>query len=469
MLEKESHYATKDWSQSKGLTQPKKLQSSNLNGNHHASYLLALSYSEQISAGLHSVLQLATLAHDFGAHLVEPTVVASHIFGIEGVYPQFYNTSDTEAKKIKMFGLFNQSRMNNVLHSGVSPTVSMVPFPSFLKDAPQDISIFHFNSPNLAKASRLFTLPQHQVMALVTAFEKNPEKQILDCRTNVSGMRTIMDLVERRLNMQEVRPFKVTEVFCFNHNHIYRSDQLLQLIPAPRTIIFTNWGGCGLDDCSYNSKAVLREKDAMAAVPHIRHAVLTKKKFKVRLKEEHKMHNKHVQTLAQDYLRRLNLPVSKFIAVHIRMERIVRKALESKVNINYTKCLNTILNVIDTIINKDNPSSDQRHFQGSQQILAMSDMPGSEFGSDTCSGRYCNLHEVRMLYHTLRTRMDFQSFEPGVLGMVRNAGLVSLVEMQMLSMGKKLVLVGFGGFQAVLKSLFLSRGHNEGDVHHVTC
>ena len=435
------------------------------------SYLLALGYSEQISAGIYSVLQLSSLALDFKAHLVEPTVLTSHTFGIQGVYPKRYSKNISYDAGIKLFYLFDRLKINKVLHNNLSASVNMSTYTDFLRKAPGDIAIFHFSSSNLVTSDRLFTMLPKEEQELVNFFEKNPEKHILNC-LNISGMQYISTMVERQLNIDGHRNrtrnmFKVSESYCLNHNHIYRTDQLFNYISEPRTIIFTNWGGCGLKDCTYGSKDVEREKEAISKVPSIRHAVLTRNKLDFNLKNESTLHHKRLRSIAKKYLKHLGYSPYEFISVHVRMERIVRHTMESKIQANYTKCLSSILGTINNILGSKASSGHRRHYQGSHQVLAMSDRPGLKFGTDSCFGRYCNKNEVKALGNTLKKGIDFYSFEPEVLDEVENAGLVALVEMHILSMGKQLVLVGFGGFQAVLKNLFLSLGHSEKDVHHV--
>jgi len=434
-----------------------------------SSYVLALGYSEQISTGIHSVLQLSGLAKDFEANLVEPTVVTSHLFGIEGVYPTYYNQPE-ENRSVKLFYLFNQSTINQVIYY-MRHLIKMVTFAEFLTNAPRNISIFHFNSPNLAKTNRLFTFPKKEVEDLMSIFKKNPKRQMFNCLTGMeyTGMIQLSKMVERKLNKAtggvSNDKFKVAEGLCLNHDHIYRSYELLREIPTPRTIIFSNWGGCGLKQCTFGSKDLDREREAMAAVPHIRHSVLTQKAL-----DFHRtslLHHNHVHTMAKGYLKHLGFTPRDFISVHVRLERIVRYTLEFKIDGTYKKCRDSALRVVNRIIHGSDTDSYKKKYRTSHEVLAMSDNPGSEFGTDTCSGRMCSLKEVNRLFNYYKKSFNFYSFDPRVWGVVRNGGLVSLVEMHMLSMSKKLVLVGYGGFQAVLKDLFLSLGHDASDVYHV--
>ena len=436
------------------------------------SYLIALGYSEQLSAGVHSVLQLSALAMDFEAHLVEPTVVTSHLFGIEGVYPPFYNRENLENKAAKLFFMFNQTKVNNMLHSRLSSYVDMASFKSFLKSAPREITILHFNSRTMTKSTtHLFAFPEDEVVNVTETFDNYTDKHVISC-LEYSGMKNMSAEIERELNLKASAfssgDFKVTQGLCLNHDHIYRSDYLLSLIPKPRTIIITNWGGCGLKDCTYNNKDEIREKEVMAAVPHIRHSILTTKTLVYKLQKKSALHNGQMHSIAKKYLNYLDYSPQQFIAIHVRLERLVRHSYESTKGGNYKKCRESILKVINKVFHGIDTGSYRQQYRHSRQVLALSDNPGSEYGSDSCFGTKCSLEEVEYLHGILKKALDFQSFDPKFWKVPENGGIVSLVEMHMLSMGKKLILVGYGGFQATLKNLFLSlAGHKETDVYHV--
>jgi len=437
------------------------------------SYLLALGYSEQLSAGVHSVLQLSALAMDFEAHLVEPTIVTSHLFGIEGVYPSFYDRKNLQNRSAKLFFMFNQTKVNLMLHSRLTPSVDMAAFNHFLKNAPRDITVFHFNSKTMTKATtHLFTFPEDEVVSLTETFQNVTDKHVIDC-LDYSGMRNISGGIERELNLMASKisatdDFKVTQGICLDHEHIYRSDDLFSLIPKPSTIIFTNWGGCGLKDCTYSNKDGDREKAVMATIPHIRHSILTSKTLVYKLQKKSSLHHSQMHSIAKKYLNYLDYIPQQFVAIHFRFERLIRFSYESTKGGNFKKCRESILKVINKVFHGIDTGSYRQQYRHSRQVLALSDNPGSEYGSDSCFGTKCSLEEVEYLYGIMKKALDFQSFDPKFWGVPENGGIVSLVEMHMLSMGKKLILVGYGGFQATLKNLFLSlAGHKETDVYHV--
>lgn len=436
--------------------------------SNQSSYLLSLGYSEQLSAATHTMLQLGTLAHDLDAHLVETTMVSSHFFGIRGIYPDYVDLKSPGSEDVNLFYAYDASKVNKALHLGISPSVSMVSFEHFLNNAPRKITIFHFNTRSRDKARNLFSLSQSEVERLDAAFEENTEEKILDCLTRkMPVMNEYINKIEHQLNSWAGKePFHVFQALCLNPNPVYRSDHLSGLVPSPRTIIFTNWGGCAVGDCSYLSKANrFRTNRNSTRKSNIRHAVLTEKRFKHKIVDEHELHHDRLHSLAREYLAFINFTSSSYIAIHIRMERVIRYALEHKTRDYDVKCVADLLSTVRHILNG---STDIKP-RGSPQVLVMSDMPGSGYGSDSCSGWYCKEGEVRKLYSAFNAVFDFHSFQPKIVNVPSNSGLVSLVEMHMLSMGKKLVLVGYGGFQAVLKGLFLSQGHSVNDIHHVQC
>ena len=435
------------------------------NEANQSSYLLALGYSEQLSSATHSLLQLGALAYDFDADLVEPTLVSTHIFGIKGVYPPFI---DTKSPNIALFDVYNSSKVNKVLHSAISPTVNMVPFQDFLNRAPRKINLFHFNTRSWDKTKRLFALSQDEVTSIDAAFKGNPQEQVFDCQSKkMIVMNEYIKRIERQLNSLGGRgEFSVVQALCLNPEHVYQSVSLSHYISSPGTVIFTNWVGCAFRDCSYLMKANLFRTKIDTKVSPNRYAILTEKTFQFRIFNEHMLHRSHVHSLAMDYLRHINFTHTPYVAVHLRMERIIRRAMESKTQDYHARCLANLLSVVNHIL-YGNASIKSQHFRGSQQVLVMSDAPGWEYGSDSCFGKNCKKDEVRKLYSVINSAFDFQHFQPKSTTM--NSAVVSLVEMHMLSIGKKLILVGFGGFQAILENLFLSLGHASSDVYHVKC
>ena len=441
------------------------------NGTYQSSYLLALGYSEQLSAATHSILQLGTLAYDFGANLVEPTIKSSHVFGIEGVYPLLMFAKNLDSEEVHLFDVYNSSEVNKVLHSTISPTVNMVPFQSFLSNAPRKITLLHFNTRSWDKTARLFALSQDEVGAIEEAFKGYPEEQLFDCLSqNMTVMNKYINRIEKQLNSWGKGDFSVVQALCLNQEYVYKSVYLSQYLSFPSTVIFTNWGGCVLHNCSYVTKEkVLKPNGVKTGLSQPKYAILTEKDFKFNVYNEYKLHHHRVHSIAKDYLRQNNFTQSNFIAVHIRMERIIRQALKSRVQEYQIRCLINLMSAVNRILyGNDTKPQSFRSFRGSQQVLVMSDMPGSEYGSDTCSGRYCGEGDIRKLFSALNTSFSFHHFQP--TSGIWNSGLVSLVEMHMLSMGRKLVVTGFGGFQAILKALFLSQeGHAVGDIYEVTC
>ena len=364
--------------------------------------------------------------------------------------------------KMNFFDIFNASAINEMLHSQVSPHVNMTSFQDFTYNAPRNITILHFNTRSINKTKRLFALSQEEVQSIDSAFNDVDNKTILHCDfQKMKVMKRYINRLEEKLNtlpaMEREGYFRVVQVLCLNPLLIYRSDILSQHFASPGTFIFTNWHGCSLRNCSLKAEP-MKPKDTF------RYTVLTHKEFSFHVHSEHKFHHTSIDRTALTYLRYINYTESSFLSIHIRAERIIRKAKSRNYEV---QCMNKLLSVLSGIEN----TTQREVYKGSHRILMISDL-SSEYGTDSCSGRWCSQRKFTNFYNLLRSYFDFHSYQPDTLNTTKNSGFVSLVEMHMLASGRNLVSVGSwvpSGFQNVLQQLFLSKGHTSKDLYHISC
>ncbi len=109
------------------------------------SYILALSLVEQLSAATMNLLSLAPLAVDWKAHMVEPVVLKSQLFGIKGIYSLHMHRTSRTQQSVRLSHIYKLDKLNSILHSHVSPDVSMVGFEEFFASAPKKVILFHFD------------------------------------------------------------------------------------------------------------------------------------------------------------------------------------------------------------------------------------------------------------------------------------------------------------------------------------
>lgn len=436
-------------------------------------YLLALGYSEQLSAATHSVLQLGSLASDLNALLVEPTVVTSHVFGVKGVYPPMFAN---KLHAVMFFDVYNASKVNRLLRRHFF-NVKMSSFQKFLINTPQNITLLHFNTRSSEETKRIFALSHEEV-----SFLESKEEAVIDCL--LSNMTVLMEYVEKleqqlwNLSRQK-KSFHILRALCLNPQLVYNWSDVVRrhLPPSPGIVVFTNWHGCALRKCSLKLKKISKLQVKPPDADSFRYAVLTRKELDFKIRDEFSLHLPRFEKTALAYLERIKYLPSSYISLHVRSERVLRNAKLPNNNMEYlTLCVQSVVEKISTILNRwrgSIPANTSSHHQdqdyrNTQSVLLITDM-SSQYGSDSCGGRKCRREHVHKIHQLLGHIFDFQSYRPEALNTSRNSGVVSLVEMYMLSLGRELVLVGSGGFQSNLEHLFLSKGHTINDIHHIMC
>ena len=165
------------------------------------------------------------------------------------------------------------------------------------------------------------------------------------------------------------------------------------------------------------------------------------------------LHHLNIQKVAQDYLSVCGIK-QPFIGVHIRLERLLMKEVALKNNSYIKYCLQNLEKILDRL---------KKQF-GLHRRLLFTDM--GKYGTDSCSNKRCSRRD--QLFSMLDgLGLTVSSYDPKVLNGTENSGYVSLVEMNMMALGEKLVLVGGGGFEVTLQGRFLSLDHRVEDVYRV--
>ena len=408
------------------------------------SFLLALSYSEQLSAATNSMFQLAPLAADWNAQLVEPIVARSHLFGIRGLVPSHFKSARDE---IGLFNLYSLEKINDVLHRRVAANLNMVSQAEFIATAPQNITLLFFDI--YESPSHSFSLSKH----IASIYDKSRGRDgVIDC-TTMPGASNLAQQLEKHLTnlCSHDKPFVVVKSLCLKHSTVYNSKMLFQHVHHPGTLVFASWRGCGFSNCSVHHR-----RDSK--LNPFRFGILTENTFTQSLPIEHFhfLHSENVKTTAEHYLKQLGIK-KPFLSIHIRSERLIKHGIWMKVASNWKCCLDNLKGLLETLRDKF----------PRQQTLVITDY--SPYGTDGCrTGVLCKPEMVRALISRVKSfNLTIVSYEPAKFGGIRNSGFVSLVEMNMLSLGAELVLTGGGGFQAILKGMFLSLNHTKTDVHTV--
>ena len=419
----------------------------------NTSYVLALGLKEQLSQASRSMLLMAPVAADWSAQLVEPVVVRSHIFGIEGILTRS-TSKDIGEPSLKLSEIYDISRVNRMLQYKASPPVRMASFEEFLATASRRVTVLHFVTSALRKDDSDFVLDRTEAKLVMKHYKKKTNVNstpLFDC-THLLGATKWAHIIERQLNHlvksdRVCELFAVQKVLCFDPTKVFQSENILQHMSQPGTMIFTEWRGCGFDD--YNCSIHHKENSKVHKNPSIfRPSVLTKASMgELPIESMQTLHNPTIRKVAKKYLEAINIK-SPFLSIHIRNEWLWRDKKDVMC------CLDVLMEVVDDIKKTHNLS----------ETLLLTDV-SSEYGTDACN-RQCVLSLIQSL-STLK--LPVTSYNPKVLNGTENSAYVSLVEMNMLSMGDKLVLVGHSGFQTILKEIFLSLNHTAKEVYDNIC
>lgn len=443
-----SYVQTQTEAQAETQTQPmlpqKQLSLTMPPPNPHHRYLLALGYQEQLSAATHNLFSLGALALDWEASLVEPFVKKSFLCGFQNVFP----LKNSFKAPLGLFEVYVRRTVNNILHK-ISPQVTMFDFNAFITDAPEDITFFYYQSrrsKTVQKASEMQP--------------KNSRVCLQECNhRELPRLKLLAHKIEEEMKSERLKQtgkhsnFKVNRIVCLYPNKVYRTDHLEQCLPNATTIIFNNWRGCGLQNCAF-------VEDKTYTMPSwrdsFRYGIQARKIFDPNLRYQHSLHNPNIEDYAKRYLNHLGY-TDPFIAIHVRTERLVKNTKNDPML--FERCLKELVTVSRNLTRARNKTV---------KTLLLTDV-GSQYGTGTCQvSQKCNTSHTRRIMDRLK-QLGFQHqwYDPSILNSTENSGYVSLVEMHMLASAEKLVLVGFGGFQAITKHLYLSNGHSEDDAIHI--
>ena len=445
------------------------------------------------------MLQLSTLALDWGANLVETTVFQSFIFGIEGVYPHHYHHNVSNASALRLFEIYDSTLLNDHLHKKLSPDVSMDSFEVFLSRAAREVTLIHFSTEHSTTPHMRRISPDSSLDLFAVKFAFHRHITIADCSSaNLNGFTQLVKKVEHHLNnkatslqnayqesdntqpqmTQLSRPFRITRALCLNPKYMYTSDTLSKYVTLPGTVVITNWLGCCLNECTVDNVATHTRdvvSDTITSLPlstcnsSFRFSVPTRKLYMGRVRDAQLFHHSRIMYAARRQLEYMGVNWQKgFVSVHIRIERIIRTAAKSELWIRnkldfLEHCVGRILHRF-----KELQASFTRSKE-SLEYLLITDV--SQRGTNSLTTSV--LHNDAWLFLEILRAHGVQIHHCN-LDLLRehdahNSGYVSLVEMTMLALGQKLLLVGGGGFQVNVANKFYSLHRKKRNVFREFC
>ena len=424
---------------------------------------------------------------DWGASLVETTVFQSFIFGIEGIYPHhYYLNTMSNASNLRLFEIYNSTLLNDHIHKMLSKGVSMDTFEVFLSKAARDITLVHFSTEHSTTPHVRRISPNSTLDLLATKFAFIRHFYIADCSMpKLKGFTQLIEKVEHRLNgelvslwqqddpvsLQTSKLFQVTKVLCLNPKYSYTSKTLSKYVTLPGTVIFTNWLGCCSNECTIHNfvanhplSDTIISRSQPTCNKNLRFSVPTNQHYAGRVRDAQFLHHSRIKYAALRQLDHVGInPQGKgYVSVHIRIERIIRIAVaKSKLwarnKLDFLeKCVGKVLRHLKELRRGTQLTNEFGTRTPFWDYLLVTDVGDRGTNSLTKSALHNDAQLFLKVLKSHRVQVHHCNLDLLRERDAQNSGYVSLVEMTMLALGRRLLLVGGGGFQVNIAQKFHS-------------
>ena len=376
-------------------------------------YIFTLRYYEQLAGATKNLIDLASLAKHFNRDVVMPFINNSRMSGIQDKIQLGSNRPIFNS----LSRYFDITHFNATLSErGYAP---LAHFSDFIEDCKHGLDVLaHFiynDSFALKDARNWFGLASKSWIDLRKKMPKNGGVQTCNFLRK-SG-------IERLLGGVTVK-----EYVCVDPEIIRTADQIeSDVFKKQGCIGILQWKGMG------NKRT---------------HFSLPESVFQI-LKPSDVVHNHTLMNIAKDFVRRhIQTP---FLAVHIRAERqLVWYGLN-----RVMKCINTLSKKVFHRI---------KAFQIGNVYLS-TDLP--IYGSDTYKSAVSRERTVVQRYVKQSLRKP-KMFNPELYG-IYDKGEISIIEMNILSLGESIYTLGGGKFQQWVVELFLAHNTEDHSLVHRFC
>ena len=400
------------------------------------SYLLVLSYFEQMNNALSHLFHLGPVAMNLDLKIVEPFVVHSRLYGLPGLLP----SREVTGTFYSLSTLFNIESIKQSLYSYAN--ASLVSFEDFILYAPRDIVVVYFIHKEYHKP-RTFHLSYRYLHILKLVSEA--ESPFIDCTNEVFHEELIRDgLLGSLLNITTkygAVNFRIAKLICVAGERDITTDQLKEeLGPEKKTVIFPEFRGCAYQHCNIE----MRRKNTT----HVRSKLL------YRLKGEKEtpanisyVNSDIVMETASLFIKSLNLTKQPYISVYMRIEKLLKSKNYFHVNETYLKCCTSVLQKVLASVKKRYKLSN---------VLLITDL--GKYGTDSCVGE-CQAASADLLKNVEKAnKIKVFNYDPSKTPLkIDNSGFAALVEMEMLAGARRLITIGSGLFKRQLTQSYEKR------------
>jgi len=378
-------------------------------------YVIGVSYWEQFGMAARNMFQLVTMANDWESRVVEPYSVDSRLFGLrEIIFRRNPSISDRVVAPLLFREMVNLDQLNEAMCRYGLP--GLVKHEEFMSDVPQDIIIIQFVH-TYSNPSDLNVPPDMKADIL----DRFKSKSIIDCGQLLSHYRDkIVVALEQETKMTPL----VRQYYCVDATRLTSSHKLAELttlLTYPHiTVVIVDWHG-------YSSRTMVYHS---AKGPHVNKRVTLSTSYKgPSLATLELSHSERVKNATMKYRQQVGLP-SSYIAVHIRSEKL------GHIQMSQAGYVSSCLHKMNSIVSQLKEKHNLEHV-----VICMD---AGVRGSDSCVNCRGGIETIKILR---RYQLPVTHVDPTLIGEVDDNGFVALIEMNLLSMGNHLVLVGGGSFQ----------------------
>ena len=406
------------------------------------SFFIALNYFEQLTCATRNLFSAGNVAQNFKAKVVIPFLLHSRLYGVPDLIP----VKEIPDTYFDLSTIYDIEKLNNTFNK-ITGTY-LANFEEFIYHAPREIAVLDF--PFVAEdytdqhlgliyrdAAYIYNLMNATGIKAFECLHFINQDQLM-----FRGVELMLRRITRRFG---VREFAIKEYICIMPSMEITTDELKQLISEePRTILISEWRGCAYRSCDIQAPR-------NAVISPIRNRILYHSaRPRSYTKDLLLPFNDSIKSTAMDYLRRIKI-TDPYVSLHIRIEKLQR--LNQAIN-NHTYCCLDLLKCLMKSL-KDRQSG---------QTLMISDI--GDYGTDSCTDIKC-MQYVRKVQSMLAGMGLVQtSFNPKLTGSSESPAFVSLVELNMLAMGDRLVVVGAGSFKYQIITRFL-QSNPVNRVYHI--
>lgn len=442
---------------------------------------MAMSYHEQLNSALkYDILSLSSVAADWKATLVEPLTVHSRTYGLRDFLPNadthYANTALPVSAMVDLCSVLHKCSSVDVIAHG-----------DFLQAVPRKVVVIYGQTYKSVQPREFNVDPYfHDILRASLLSQRTP---IIDCSSlfrsqESNGLIYSLESALNRYNKPKLlsgRNVSIEKVLCFDHKQLLHTREFLPYLPndfftstEDYFVLFLNWRGCFIFDCSQQSydKWARLNGNSSAALSHAQRQTARANFDRFQVVTEHSLsnfnkctqspfpHSKQVISTARTYLFGVIRIKRPFISVHIRTERLAKGRNVGKLRVDFLQCtLRKLAKVVDAI---------KYRMPGMDMLICTDYDTRFLYGTDSCTPGFCQ-DSAKYLHAAIENEFGWKvtKFNPTVLNSPNNAAFVALVEMNMLSLGDYLILVGHGNFQQQLLGLYLSQEKDPSTVFRI--